>query len=104
MKYKDFKELVDLMVKHEEKIDAAYKLKIDLIDFCDDQNKLINTLWGHILTIEGLDWFSWFMYEKDYISGKIKKHLTAKDESGKEICKDLKGLHEYLVIQMYFKN
>jgi hypothetical protein len=73
-------------------------------DFCDDQNKLINTLWGHILTIEGLDWFSWFMYEKNYISGKIKKHLTAKDESGKEICKDLKGLHEYLVTQMYFKN
>jgi alpha-amylase/alpha-mannosidase (GH57 family) len=104
MKYKEFKELVDLMVKHEEKIDAAYKLKIDLIDFCDDQNKLINTLWGHILTVEGLDWFSWFMYEKDYISGKIKKHLTAKDESGKEICKDLKGLHEYLVTQMYFKN
>jgi alpha-amylase/alpha-mannosidase (GH57 family) len=104
MKYKDFKELVDLMVKHGEKIDAAYKLKIDLIDFCDDQNKLIDTLWGHILTVEGLDWFSWFMYEKDYISGKIKKHLTAKDESGKEICKDLKGLHEYLVTQMYFKN
>ena len=104
MKYKEFKELVDLMVKHEEKIDAAYKLNIDLIEFNDDQNKLINTLWGHILTVEGLDWFSWFMYEKDYISGKIKKDFTATDESGKEICKDLKGLHEYLVIQMYFKN
>jgi hypothetical protein len=44
------------------------------------------------------------MYEKDYISGKIKKDFAATDESGKEICKDLKGLHEYLVTQMYFKN
>jgi hypothetical protein len=104
MKYKEFKELVDLMVKHEKKINDAYKLNIDLIEFNDDQNKLINALWGHILTVDGVDWFNWFMYEKNYISGNLRKDLTAYDNSGKEICKDLKGLHEYLVIQMYFKN
>lgn len=104
MQYKEFKELVDLMVKHHKKINDAYKLNIDLIDFENDQAVLVNALWGHILTIEGLDWFNWFLYEKDYISNNLRKDLKAMDESGKEICKDLKGLHEYLVIQMYFKN
>jgi alpha-amylase/alpha-mannosidase (GH57 family) len=103
MVYKDFKGLTDLMVKHHKKVDAAYKLNIDLIDFCDDQNRLVNALWNQILTEEGLDWFNWFMYEKDYISGKLREDLKAMDK-GIEICKDLKGLHEYLVIQMYFKN
>ena len=104
MQYKEFKELVDLMIKHEKKINDAYKLNIDLIEFNDDQNKLINALWHQILTVDGVDWLSWFLYEKGYITGKIRKDFTAYDNSEKEICKDLKGLHEYLVIQMYFKN
>ena len=68
----------------------------------DKQGRLINVLWGHILTEEGLDWFNWFMYEKDGISGKPKKDMKAND-GGKEILKDLKGLYNYLTTQKYFK-
>lgn len=102
MTFEEFKSAVDLMTNHHIKVFRAYDLNIDLIDFCDTQGKLINVLWGHILTEEGLDWFNWFLYEKDGISGKPKKNMKAYDNK-KEILKDLKGLYNYLTTQKYFK-
>lgn len=102
MTFEEFKGAVNLMTNHHIKVSMAYDLNIDLIDFCDTQGKLINVLWGHILTEEGLDWFNWFLYEKDGISGKPKKDMKAYDNK-KEILKDLKGLYNYLTTQKYFK-
>lgn len=102
MTFEEFKGAVNLMTSHHIKVSKAYDLNIDLIDFCDTQGKLINVLWGHILTEEGLDWFNWFLYEKDGISGKPKKDMKAYDNK-KEILKDLKGLYDYLTTQKYFK-
>lgn len=102
MIFKEFKRAVDLMTSHHIKISKAYDLNIDLIDFCNGQDVLIDILWSRILTEEGLDWFNWFLYEKDGISGKPKKDMKAND-GDKEICKDLKGLHDYLTTQKYFK-
>jgi hypothetical protein len=42
------------------------------------------------------------MYEKDGISGKVRKDMRAYDNE-KEILKDLKGLYNYLTTQKYFK-
>lgn len=103
MTFEDFKEIIDTMVEHRKLVDQAYKLNIDLIDFCDNQSTTIDALWAQVLTVEGKDWLDWFLYEKDYISGDIRKDLRAYDESKKEICKDLKGLHDYLTKQNYFK-
>ena len=102
MTFKEFKAVNDLMVSHHIKVSKAYDLNIDLLDFGNEQERLISILLGHILTVEGLDWFDWFMYEKDGISGKPKKDMKAHD-SKKEICKNLKGLHDYLTTQKYFK-
>lgn len=102
MTFKEFKAVNDLMVSHHIKVSKAYDLNIDLLDFGNEQEVVITMLWSQILTVEGLDWFSWFMYEKDGISGKPRKDLNAKD-GGKEICKDLKGLYNYLTTQKYFK-
>ena len=102
MTFEEFKGAVDLMTSHHIKVSKAYDLNIDLIDFCDTQGRLINVLWGHILTVDGLDWFNWFMYEKDGISGKVRKDMRAYDNE-KEILKDLKGLYNYLTTQKYFK-
>jgi len=105
MNYDDFKAIINLMVTQSKNSRAAYKLGIDLMDFCETQNTLVNALWVQILTIEGKDWLDWFMYEKDYIEdGKINKSIQAWDEDGNEICKDLKGLYNYLLTQKYFKN
>jgi len=102
MTYKEFKGAVDLMISHHIKISKAYDLNIDLIDFSNGQAVLIGVLWSQILTEEGLDWFNWFLYEKNGISGKPKKDIKANDK-GNEICKDLKGLHDYLTTYKCFK-
>lgn len=104
MTFKEFKTATDYMLEHHKKVISAYKLNIDLIEFSDTQEKLLSMLWRQILTDNGKEWLDWFMYEKDYIEdGKGRKELNAWDDDGKEICKTLKGLHEYLVINKHFR-
>ena len=103
MTFPEFKEIVDKMVAASQTVDAAYKLKIDLYEMLDDHYSVVDKLWGHILTEQGEDWFNWYMYEKNGISGTPKEELTASDSDGTEICKDLKGLYFYLVKYNYFK-
>jgi hypothetical protein len=103
MTFDTFKHLTDLMVEHSQKIHKCHDLGIDLFDAFDSQEVLIYKLWRQILTEDGVDWFSWFMYEKDYIhDGVGRADLTAHD-NGTPICEDLKGLYEYLVKNNYFK-
>jgi hypothetical protein len=103
MTYKEFKELADLMVRSTKKKDQAYKLGIDLYEAFEENERLIGQLWANLLTEPGLDWFNWFMYEKDYLhDGVGRPDLTASDE-GTPICENLKGLYEYLITNNYFK-
>ena len=81
-------------------IDAAYKLNIDLHEFMDDEHWVVQHLWSVILTPEGYDWFSWFMYEKAYLY-ELRKDMKAHD-NGKEICQTLPDLYEYLVANNHF--
>jgi hypothetical protein len=103
MNYKDFKRMIDLMVVNHKNVGKAYDIKLDIIEFTDDYSRVINLLLSVIMTEDGLDWFYWFLYEKDGIEGKIKKDMKAYDENKKEICKNVKGLHEYLTKNKYFK-
>jgi hypothetical protein len=103
MTFNEFKTATDHMVEHHKKVMAAYQLNIDLIDFNNTQNVLINALWNQILTEDGKEWFDWFMYEKGYIEdGKGKRDMKAYD-GDKEIVKNLKDLYKDLVTQKYFK-
>jgi hypothetical protein len=103
MTYKAFKAIIDLQVAHHKKIQALCRLKVDLIEAFDEQDKALQLLWQEVLTEYGYDWLSWFLYEKDGVSGKPREDLTAWDEEKGEICKDLKGLWEYLTKEEYFK-
>lgn len=107
MTFEKFKHIVDLMVQNSARLDRSYENGIDLIDFTEGYSVVINYLWGQILTVEGLDWFDWFMYEKNYLQDGIgNPELTAySTDSGEEveIIKDLKGLYEYLIENNYFK-
>lgn len=103
MTFSTFRNLTDLMVKNRIDIQKAHKLGIDLYEICESQHVLINALWSNILTDNGLDWFNWFLYEKDYISNGIgRKDITAND-GDIQICKNLKGVYDYLVKNNYFK-
>lgn len=103
MTFEKFKDLTDLMVKNSDRMNQAYRLGIDLYELYDINETLVSHLWDVILTDHGLDWFNWFMYEKDYIhDGVGRADMTATDD-GTPICEDLKGLYEYLVKNNYFK-
>jgi len=102
MTYKEFKQIIDWQIAHHKKIDDAYNLKINLLEAFDEQDKVIDALWKQVLTTNGDDWLGWYLYEKDGISGKPKKNMRAHD-GDVEICKDIKGLHEYLIKNKYFK-
>lgn len=103
MTFEHFKELTDLMVAQAKKTNAAHDAGIDLYEFIEPHESLIHKLWSCILTDYGLDWFMWFMYEKDYVGDGVgRKDLTAHDDET-PICEDLKGLYEYLVKNNYFK-
>jgi hypothetical protein len=103
MTFKEFKKLVDSMVEIHKKYQKINDLGINMSIFIDDYDILIDNLWSHILTVEGLDWLSWFLYEKGYIVDGIgRDDLTATD-NGKKICKNLKGLYTYILENNYFK-
>ena len=104
MTFEEFKAIIDLMVDNSKRVDAIYDLKIDLLEFNDDNQQLVCLLWKQLLTEEGYDWLQWFLYEKNYIhDGKGRKEMNAWDENGKEICRNLKGTYTYLTKQKYFK-
>lgn len=102
MKFEEFKDLTDLMVKHWKGVDKCYNIGIDIHEFLDTQERLVNALWLKILTDEGHDWFNWFMYEKGYINDGVGRADLTASEDGNPICENLEGLYKYLKDNNYF--
>lgn len=100
MRKEMFMKICERMKQNHDNLDALHKLNVDLYDFMDDSAWISQHLWATVLTKEGEDWFSWFMYEKSYLYN-MDKDMKAHD-NGKEICKNLEGLYEYLVNNNYF--
>jgi hypothetical protein len=117
MTYENFLKIILTQQKLDRQITAAYELKIDLIDFVDDYNKIISILIQEIYDEEGYDWYSWFCYENDYgqkdwsttssykenEKGEIELEYKAgevrhgaHDEEGNPICYSFESLWEYL--------
>lgn len=89
------------MKKSSQNMQAAQKLNIDLTEFMEDESWVTQHLWNVILTKEGYDWFSWFMYEKAYLYD-LRKDMKAWDEDKNEICQTIDDLYNYLVTSNYF--
>ena len=49
MTFEEFKAIIDLMVDNSKRVDAIYDLKIDLLEFNDDNQQLVCLLWKQIL-------------------------------------------------------
>ena len=108
MTFERFKFITDIMVQNSSRVDKSYDQGVDLVEFVEGYNVVTEYLWGEILTTEGLDWFNWFMYEKNYLqdgAGNPEMNAYSKINDGEqvEICKDLEGLYEYLIENNYFK-
>ena len=79
-----------------------YDLGIDISEATNNDGVIIDTLMSLVMTEQGYDWFNWFMYEADYISGKKLEHYKA-TEDDKEILRTIDELYDYLKKNKHFK-
>jgi len=93
MKLEVFKEVIELLKKHQSKIDAAYKAEINLVNFCDPLEQVISLLIGSYYGKEGKETFDWWCYDKNW--GE-RTDLTMTDKNGDEICRTIEELHQWL--------
>lgn len=102
MTYEKFKKYADLLVKYTNKTNDLHAGLYEYIsEHFSEYETIIDILWSEILTEEGLDTLNWFMYEKAYIYGD--KSVKMWDKDGNPLCKDLKGLYNYLTEIKAFK-
>lgn len=90
MKREVFIHVLDKIRNKSNKIDELYALGIDLINFSDDSNEVINILLEVYYGKEGADWISWYLWEHDLKGGKYQ----ATDKDGNPICYDDRSLWE----------
>lgn len=92
MKLEHFEELVNKLKFISDRHDVLYKNGIDLLDYDDSYQNIINILIKEVYGEGGCDWFGWFCYENDF----GRKELGAWDDNKNPICQDIKSLWEFL--------
>jgi hypothetical protein len=90
MKLEVFTEVLNRLRKQSDKEHALYVLDIDTINFSDNYTSVINILLEVYYGKEGVDWISWYLWERDPV-GTIDQATT---NEGKPICYDIKSLWE----------
>jgi hypothetical protein len=90
MKQEVFTHILDKIRDKSKRIDDLYELGIDLINFSDDSNEVINILLEVYYGKEGADWISWYLWEHDLNGDKYQ----ATDKDGNPICYDDHSLWE----------
>ena len=90
MKLEVFAEILNKLKKQSDKQDALYDLDVDLINYSDDHNSVIDMLLEIYYGKEGADWISWYLWERDPVGDQYQ----ATDKDGKPICYDVKSLWE----------
>lgn len=103
MTFENFKKILDLQAQSFQKSQKLYELGVDTIEFNSDLESAVSGLWSEILTEKGDDLLSWFLFEKDYISGELREDMKAWDENDNEICGTLEELYQYLMDNKMFK-
>jgi len=88
-----FKEVVRLLKEHEENVNAAYKAKVDLINFCDSVSTVVGHLIGSLYGKEGKETFDWWCYEKEW---GTRKDLEMRNHDGDLLCDTIEDLHQWL--------
>ena len=81
MKYEKFEKIINNLKIQDSIIDDLYSKKVDLIEFVNPYNYIIETFIEEIYGEEGYDWFIWFCYENDFGMGEF----TANDDEGNPI-------------------
>lgn len=90
MRQEVFTHILDKIRDKSKRIDDLYELGIDLINFSDDSNEVINILLEVYYGKEGADWISWYLWEHDIKGDKYQ----ATDKDSNPICYDDHSLWE----------
>lgn len=85
--------LLNLIDSDNKKIRAAYRLGIDLTEFTESAQEVTEVLLKHVFNEEQYECLTWWMYDKDF--GR-RDDLQMWDKDGKEICRTIEELHEFL--------
>ena len=93
MTLEELTHLLTLMDADNERTREAYKLGIDLTEFRESAQEVIELLLKHVLNEEQYECLSWWMYERDF--GR-REDLQMWDKDGKEICRTIEELHQFL--------
>ena len=89
MKLEVFEKIVTLIKEQSERSFKLAEMGVDLINYEDSYAAAITLLLRADYGAEGEDWISWYLYEKEGLSGEI---LQAWDKEGNEICYDIPSL------------
>lgn len=94
MKFKDFEKVVTLLKEQSDREGQALELDIDLLEFNDKYNQIIDVLIRNVYGDEGWEWFGWFCYENDFGRGDLDAYESF---NGKiPICYDIPSLYDFL--------
>jgi trans-2-enoyl-CoA reductase len=89
----ELQHLLNLMDADNKKIRDAYRLGIDLTEFTESAQEVVNTLLKHVFDEHQYETLSWWMYEKDF--GR-RVDLQMWDADGNEVCRTVEELHQFL--------
>lgn len=88
-----FKEIIETIKAQSEKANSLYKLGVDVIEFTEPYDKIWSLLLKVYYGKAGEDWISWFIFDRDSISGDPNQ---AWDENGNPICYDIPSLWKHV--------
>jgi len=94
MNYEKFKQIIDLQIAHNNRVNEFYKLKIDIVEFFDELNRANDLLWTEVLTENGDYHLCYYLYEMNGINGTPDLN---------EEYKNVKELYDYLIENKGFK-
>jgi hypothetical protein len=94
MNYEKFKQIIDLQIAHNKRVDELYALKIDTIEFFNELGRANELLWTEVLTENGDYHLCYYLYEMNGMYGTPDLN---------EEYKDIKELYDYLIENKGFK-
>ena len=94
MNYEKFKQIIDLQIAHNKRVDEIYALKIDTVEFFNEIGRANDLLWTEVLTENGDYHLCYYLYEMNGMYGTPDLN---------EEYKDIKELYDYLIENKGFK-
>ena len=94
MNYEKFKQIIDLQIAHNKRVDELYALKIDTVEFFNEIDRANDLLWTEVLTENGDYHLCYYLYEMNGMYGTPDLN---------EEYKDIKELYDYLIQNKGFK-